>query len=146
MKNIIEERLIKLLKGKSILFVENSNCLPDVAENLEKMLIKNNIGYQCLFNVQDIGLENTLNICKNIDIIIFHTTWIYSVSKELKNNFMMMKGKTLKKTFIELYVNEPTFTCKPDIIHDLYILNTYFRPIEEWDFYKLRRNKSYWVK
>lgn len=140
----MKSKLLNLFKDKQIAFLENAPCLDDVGDNLAMFLEQNNIPFQVIANVEEQGLESVLRQCLGVEVIIFHTTWTYPVSKELKKAFMSIQNPEHKKAFVEMYVNEPTFDEKPDTIHDMYILNCYSSAFEEWEFYKLEADKSYW--
>ncbi len=137
--------IIKVLSGKKIAFLENGDCLEDESESLALFMRNNNIEYECIFNIEAIGLEETLRKCRNIDVIVYQTTWVYTVSQDLKKAFMSINNPEFKKIFIEIYISTPTFIRKPKgVIHDMYILMNYDRPVEEWEFDKLKINQPYW--
>jgi hypothetical protein len=133
----MKKELLKLFKNKSIVFLENGTSLDDLGINLSSFLKDNNIKFDCIFEVEKLGLQEVLKRCRSVELIIFHTTWVYPVSKQLKEAFMSIKNKEFKKSFVELYVHEPTFYSKPKTIHDMYILNSYDADLKNWDFYRL---------
>lgn len=140
----MKEKLLELFKYKSIAFLENGTSLDDVGFNLSCFFKDNNIKFDCIFEVEKLGLQEVLKKCRNVEVIIFHTTWLYPVSNQLKEAFMSIKNEEFKKSFVELYVHEPTFDSKPETIHDMYILNSYDTDINGWEFYKLQEDVSYW--
>ncbi len=137
--------MLEIFKNKRIAFLENGSCLDDECEALAEKLSKNNIKFDCILNVESQGLEAVLQQCRNIDIIIYQTTWTTPISTELKQAFMSIENIDYKKTFVEIFIYKPTFSIKPEgIIHDLFVLNNYMLEPDEWIFLKLDENIPYW--
>lgn len=133
----MKNRILQFFKGKSIAFLENSPYLDDIGENLSKFLKKHNIPHQVINNIEIQGLESVLRQCKDFEVIVFHTTWTYPVSRELKNAFMSIQNRDYKKSFVELFSFEPTFQTKPKVIHDMYNLNCFSESVNNWIFYEI---------
>lgn len=137
------EAILEVCRGKRIAFLENGTSLDDECSALAKLFVEAKIKFDCIFDIEKKGFVDVLTQCRNVDVIIYQTTWLYPVSKELKKAFMSIKEIEFKKSFIEIYVNEPTFDSKPEkIIHDMYILNNYRLEIEKWEFHKLREDQK----
>ncbi len=134
MSSNIEHKLIKLFKGKKIVFLENDNVLPDLAENLASFFKLNNIEYQCILEASKKGIFDLLFELDSYDIIVYHTTWITEFSHTLKQHYLQNTTKDLKKTFVELIVDEPIYYTKPKTIHYLYFINTYDEDMNNWEF------------
>ncbi len=145
MMNKVEKTLIKVLKDKKILFLENDSVLDDSVGNLSKWILKTKIpnsGLLAFYELEKSSYEYILRAIDEHDIIIFETTWATDISKKLKQYILSKKED--KKIIIECYVNEPSFVRKPQMIHDLYVLDSYDLDVDSWKLNKLRVNKAYW--
>lgn len=138
------ENIIKTLKGKRILFLENGSCLENGVEEFERILKGAKIEYTILFNLSKVPLNEIVKAINEHDGIIFMTQWVYDVSRKLKEYMFSLKEK---KIVIEAYISEPTWYYKPKTIHDVYIYSCmvpWGRAEKETEkFYKLSK-KPYW--
>lgn len=139
------EQLINVCKDKRVAFLENGHFLDDLSEIIGEYLSANNIDFLSICDVEKQGLETVLRQCRDKDIIIFQTTWTYPVSTQLKEAFMSIRNPEFKKTFIEIYVSEPTFSKLPEgVIHDIYALDIYEKEVSDWVFLKLDKVVPFW--
>lgn len=143
--NDVNKKLLKLLKGRRVLFLENDFGHYHADGNFEIWLMENKIQYNSLLNIENLPMEYIIEVVKHFDTIAFQTTWTYDVTRTLKEYLMKLKDK---KTIIECFIgNDPSWDYKPKgIVHDLYCLGSGDEDMDEWDFYKLRINKPYWEK
>jgi len=139
------EQLIHLCKEKRVAFLENGLFLDDLCEIVGLYLSTNNVDFIAICDVEKQGLETVLRQCRDKDVIIFKTTWTYPVSTQLKQAFMSIQNPEFKKTFIEIYVSEPTFSRVPkSVIHDIYALDVYEKEMSDWVFIKLDKVVPFW--
>lgn len=140
-----KQNIIKVLNGKRMLFLENSNELDNGLDRLELFIKANGIKYSTLFGISKKPLEDTIKQIQAHDGIIFQTQWVYQISRDIKE---FMFGLKDKKIVIECCICDPSWYYKPEgIAHDLYML----KPTEEWEenygreweFYKIT-DKPYW--
>ncbi|HUS48525.1 MAG TPA: hypothetical protein VMZ91_00025 [Candidatus Paceibacterota bacterium] len=138
------ENILKTLKGKKVLFLENDTSLNDGLDCFEQRLIENEIEYKTLFNLEEVPFDDILKSISECDCIVFMTQWVYEASKKIKEYMFALKDK---KIVIEVYICEPTWYYKPRSAHDVYIYSCYrpwkSDPIEDEKFYKLSQ-KPYW--
>ena len=115
------QQLLDLCKNNRVAFLENGDYLDEDSETVFKYLFENGIDCTAICKVEEQGLESVLRQCRDKNVIIFQTTWTYSVSQELKKAFMSIQNLEFKKTFIEIFVSEPTFSRVPKgVIHNIY--------------------------
>lgn len=139
------ERLIELCKNKRVAFLENGHFLDDLAEIVGEYLSNNGVDFISICDVEKQGLEVVLRQCRNKEVIIYQTTWTYPVSTQLKEAFMSIQNPDFKKTFIEIYISEPTFSKVPkNVIHDIYVLDVYEKNAADWVFLKLDKVVPFW--
>lgn len=139
------EQMVNLCKGKRVAFLENGHFLEDLSEIVGEFLSSNSIDFVSICDVEKQGLESVLRQCGDKDVIIFQTTWTYPVSTKLKEAFMSIQNHEFKKTFIEIYVSEPTFSKVPQgVIHDIYALDIYEKEMHDWVFLKLDKVVPFW--
>lgn len=139
------ERLINVCKNKKVAFLENGHFLDDLCEIVGLYLSNNAVDFKSICDVEKQGLESVLRQCRDKDVIIFQTTWTYPVSTKLKEAFMSIQNPEFKKTFIEVYLSEPTFSKVPkNVIHDIYVLDVYEKEMPDWVFLKLDKVVPYW--
>lgn len=138
------ENILKTLKGKKVLFLENDNGLYHGLDCFEQRLIENKIKYKALFNLKEVPFEEIVKTISKYDCIVFMTQWIYEISRKLKDYMFSLKDK---KIVIEVYISEPTWYYKPKSAHDVYIYSCYRPwkddPMKNEKFYKLTQ-KPYW--
>ena len=139
------ERLLEVCQDRRVAFLENGRFLDDLSEIIGLYLSANNIDFTSICNVEKQGLEAVLRQCRDKDVIIFQTTWTYPVSTKLKEAFMSIQNPEFKKTFIEVYLSEPTFSKVPkNVIHDIYVLDLYEKEMPDWVFLKLDKVVPFW--
>jgi len=141
------QNLIKTLKGKKVLFLENDNGLYHGLDQIEEKFIENNISYKCLFDVSNKQFDEILEAIKQSDAIVFQTQWVYEISGKIKE---YMFASTDKKIVIECYISDPTWYYKPNVVHDVYVCKPPLRAWKDdkvddkdWSFFKLS-DKPYW--
>lgn len=139
------EQVVNVCKNKRVAFLENGHFLDDLCEIVGLYLSTNGINFTSICDVEKQGLEAVLRQCGDKDVIFFQTTWTYPVSTKLKEAFMSIRNPEFKKTFIEIYVSEPTFSKVPKgVIHDIYVLDVYEKDIPDWVFLKLDKVVPFW--
>ena len=144
--NTPTQNVINTLKGKKVLFLENSNELDDGVDAFERILKSANIEYKVLFELSEIPLHVITDEINNHDVIVFQTQWVYDISKKL---FHYVKSLPEKKIVVEVYISEPTWYYKQQhgSKHDVYIYScqVYWGEDdkETETFYRLT-NKAYW--
>ena len=139
------DRLLEVCQDRKIAFLENGHFLDDLSEIVGLYLSANNIDFTSICNVEKQGLEAVLRQCRDKDVIIFQTTWTYPVSTQLKQAFMSIQNPDFKKTFIEIYVSEPTLSKIPEgVIHDIHVFNVYEKDMSDWVFLKLDKVVPFW--
>ena len=139
-----EENIIKTLKGKKVLFLENDNVLENGLDEFENILKRGEITYTILFELSEKPMEEIIKAIAEHDAIIFMTQWVTETSKKLADHMFSLKKK---KIVIEAYICDPTWYYKPKTKHDVYIYMcmTHFGEAdkESEKFYKLS-GTSYW--
>jgi hypothetical protein len=140
--NVVNKSMLKVLRNKNILFLENDNSLHDAVGNFETWLVENKVRNNVLYDVQHLSLDYIKGQIDYADVIAFQTTWTYEVSQTLREYLTKLKNK---KIIIECYISEPTWWRKPKgVIHDIYVLHSAMEDMDDWDFKKLRLNKAIW--
>ena len=135
--NKVNKNMLKLFKGKRILFLENDYSLPeDSGENLARWLIEQKIEHNALYNLEALPFDYIMDQIQWFDVIVFETTWTYDIAKKL---FDAITKMSRKKIFVEVYIDKPSWYRKPKgIVHDLYIIQTYGISMNDWKFEKLK--------
>jgi hypothetical protein len=132
---------LNIVNNKKVAFLENGDCLDENAQKLSEYMSINNVPFSCIFDVESRGLRSVLSECRDKEVLIYETTWVYPVSRELRDAFMSIQNKEFKKVFIELYNFKPSFSRKPEkIIHDLYIIDVFEREPGDFELIKLDEN------
>lgn len=138
-----EQNVVDTLKGKRVLFIENDNGLYNGLEVFEDILKRNGIEYTVIFDASEVPVDQIIDAIHSHDAIVFMTQWVYPVAKKLHGYISALKDK---KIVVEVYLGEPTWYYKPDVVHDVYIYSC--MSMDEFDksnekFYMLSR-KAYW--
>lgn len=147
--NKVHAQLLKLFKGRDVLFLENSISLHDAVGNAERWMIENKIKYNSIFSIGDLGkleggVDYIMERIRESDIIVFETTWTYEISHILHEKIAAMKDK---KTVVQVYIHEPTWWYKPKgVKHDVYVFSSCDEDMDTWELHKLRLNKPIWEK
>jgi len=133
--NELHRKLLKITKGKRVLFLENDFTMHNAVGNFYDWCKLTNTEHNCLFNIGKLPLQYILEQIDWFDIISFQTTWTYKISHVLEEEIKKLKSK---KIVIECYTNEPSYYRKPKgIKHDLYTLNSYGDDMDNWELKKL---------
>lgn len=146
--NTPEQNIIKTLKGKKVLFLENDNSLEHGLDEFERILKKANIEYKVLFDLSEKPLDEVKRAIDECDALVFQTRWVYEITKQL---FTYVKGLTEKKIVVECYIKDPTwyYSSQHGTHHDVYIYTCFTHRGKAIDrehsekFYKLSK-KAYW--
>lgn len=142
MNNVINN-IKNTLKGRKILFIENSNSLSDDIERFSDILSELDLPHTVLYNINDLDRAIVLSSIVKNEVIVFQTTWVYPISKELKEFIASLKDK---KIIVEAYIHEPTwfYASQHGTHHDVYIFSSPCKAADEHEtFYKLTE-KPYW--
>lgn len=143
-KNILTptENVINTLKGKRVLFLENSNTLDNGVDEFERILKGASIEYTVLFGLSETPFQKITEAINSHDAIVFQTTWVYEIANKL---FQYVKSLPENKIVIECYINEPTwyYDNQHGSKHDVYIYSCDESNKQTETFYKLT-NKPYW--
>ena len=130
------------LKGKSILFIENSNILTDQIANFVQAIEFLNLPYKTLFNLKDLDLNFIVQKILEHKVIVFQTTWQTEMSHKLRDFLVNLKQP---KTIIECRLGDPIFWRKPkNIVHDIIIADCFDDEFNRWSFVALDTEKSLW--
>ena len=138
--------IIKTLKKKKVLFLENDTKLSNGLDEFERILKEASIEYKALFELSELPIQEIKDAINECDVIVFQTRWVYDIAKKL---FEYVKALPEKKIVVECYINNPTWYYKSQhgSKHDVYIYSciVYFGEAdkETEKFYKLT-NKPYW--
>lgn len=144
--NTPEQNVVKTLKGKKVLFLENDNVLQNGLDEFERILKKEGIDYTVLFDLSNTPLETIVTAINECDVIVFQTTWVYEISNKL---FDYVSSLPDKKIVVEVFINEPTwyYASQHGTHHDVYIYScmTFYGDADKdtEKFYKLT-DKPYW--
>lgn len=148
--NTPEQNIIATLKGKKVLFLENSSELDDqLIKEFVKILESANIEYRALCDLSEVAkrdLDEIIEAVFEADAIVFMTQWVYTISFMMRELIENLKDK---KIIVEIYISEPTwyYARQHGTHHDVYIYtcNKMWEgdPKEEEKFYKLT-DKPYW--
>jgi hypothetical protein len=133
-------KMLKLLSGKRILFLESDFTLNHSVGNFHKWCIENKMDHNSLYNISGLPIEYIMEQIDWFDVIAFETTWTYNISHLLKERVSNLRTK---KIIIECYIYEPTWIRKPKVIHDVYILKASDDDLAEWEFDKLKIRVNY---
>ncbi len=144
--NTPSENVLKTLRGKKVLFLENDHDLANGLDEFERVLKGGGIEYKVLFGLSELPLNEITEAINECDAIVFQTQWVYDIAKKL---FEYVKALPTKKIVIECYINEPTWYYKSQhgSKHDVYIYTCQVHwgeaDKETERFYKLT-NTAYW--
>lgn len=144
--NTPTQNIIETLKGKKVLFLENSNSLEYGLKEFEKILKEANIKYKTLFKLQDLQPPIIMEAIDNYEAIVFQTTWKTSISREI---YDYVGSLSEKKIIVECFLKEPTwyYASQHGTHHDVYLYScpVFYDKVkkEEEEFYKLTE-KAYW--
>lgn len=120
--------------------MENDHTLSSAVENFENWLIQNKYRYNCLFNVSELSDSYIKEALNYADVIVFQTTGLTETANRV---YELVVAMPYKEVIIECYINEPNFIIKPkETKHDVYVLNSFDENSDEWELYKLRKNKT----
>lgn len=142
-KSTINKQLLDLCKDNQILFLENDYGLHNSVGEFYKWTVENKIRTHALFNISALPFEYIEGMIDWYDLIVFETQWVYEISERLKKHISELKSK---KTILECYTGQPTWSQKPDVIHDVYILNSGNDDMKYWKLHQLKKDKHYWKK
>lgn len=144
------ENLLDVVKGKSILFLENDEDLSIDIEHVETFLKLNEIDYKALNGLSKLDFEVIVEAIKASQVIIFQTTWSPAIVGKL---YQLIYGLKDTKHIIEVYIDKPHWYFKPDADHEVYIMRTNSHefismyeadPTPYWEFRKLHPTIPYW--
>ncbi len=144
--NTPEQNVLKTLRGKKVLFLENDSELAHGLDEFERILQRGGIEYKALFNLSELPLETITQHINEYDAIVFQTQWVYEIATKL---FEYVKNLPKKKIVIEVYINEPTwyYASQHGSKHDVYIYTcmvSWGEPDKETESFHKLTNVPYW--
>lgn len=140
------ENVVDVLKGKTVLFLENGDSLENGLDEFERILQGAGIEYTILYGLSELPVHEITTAINTHDAIVFQTCWVYDISKKLLEYVRNMYSKRI---VIECYINEPTwyYASQHESKHDVYIYSCpviFGEPDKEYEcFYKLTE-EPYW--
>lgn len=144
------ENLLGVIKGKSILFLENQADLSIDLEHIETFLKLNQLEYKALNDLPKLDFEVITEAIRASEVIIFQTTWTKEIVSRLHKFLLELKEP---KHIIEVYIDKPHWFYKPDAVHEVYIMRTNSQefmsmyendPTPNWQFFKLHSTIPIW--
>lgn len=146
-KNVSNE-LVKLLKNKSILFIEGDMALYNTVGILEDFLVENSIKYSTILMAGKMSMDGILSLINFNDVIIWESQYVtktsHNIMDALFNDSVTRKGKML----IECYVHEPHIWYKPGNLSKRVIgFTANSNDTSEWELYEFGDDgKAIWNK
>lgn len=137
------EKLLGVINGKFILFLENDTDLTIDLKHIQTFIKENKLDYKALNDLPNLDFEVIAEAIRAADVIIFQPTWVPVIIGKLYQCLYSLKES---KHIIEVYTNKPLWNTKPDADHEVYIMRTnsyLFDPMFEddplpyWTFHKL---------
>jgi ribosomal protein L7Ae-like RNA K-turn-binding protein len=153
-KEYVKDGLIKILKDKEpLLFIENDCSLSNAVGNLEKFCVEHKIKYHTIFRVSKLNKKEFIDILNMHDAIIWESTYTSKKTHEIIDLLLSDEvsdyacGYNQKVLLLECYGYEPFWWYKPKTNKNVYILNSYNKDINNWEFYELNNDdKPIWDK
>lgn len=139
--NNVNKQMLKTFANKRVLFLENDFTMHNSIGNFWLWCREHKIEHNCLYNIAKLPLEYTLEQIEWFDVIAFQTQWVYEISKQLETALTKSKDK---KIIVECYISEPSWYRKPNVVHDVFVLDSHYYDMDTWKFNKLRLKKAYW--
>lgn len=140
----VEQNIVNAFRGKSVLFLENDLTLDNGVDEFWRVLTDNGIECKLFNTLFERDIEDIKEAIIQADVIVFMTQWVSDYAKVLHSFISNLPDK---KDVVEVYLSEPTWYYKPDVIHDVYLYSC----MVNWgvankrteNFYKLSET-AYW--
>jgi len=117
----VDIELLKILKGKSILFIEGDLGLHNSVGVLAKFLFDNKIHYNSILNAGAMTLEGIIELVDFHDVIIWQSTYSTETAANIMKALFDDKvtrheacGCNVMKILLEVYICDPYNYYKPE--------------------------------